>query len=35
MTYPLYIRVSFIANLDNIILEDHTSVEILDLAENE
>ena len=35
MTYPQYIRVSFIANLDNIILEDHSSVEILDLAENE
>lgn len=35
MTYPQYIRVSFIANLDNIILEDHTSIDILDLAENE
>lgn len=35
MTYPQYIRVSFIANLDNIILEDYTSVDILDLAENE
>lgn len=35
MTYPQYIRVSFIANLDNIILEDYTSTDILDLAENE
>lgn len=35
MTYPQYIRVSFIANLDNIILEDYTSIDILDLAENE
>lgn len=35
MTYPEYIRVSFIANLDNIILEDHTSIDVLDLAEAE
>ena len=35
MTYPQYIRVSFVANLDNIILEDYTSIDILDLAENE
>ena len=35
MTYPHYIRVSFIANLDNIILEDYASIDILDLAENE
>lgn len=35
MTYPKYIRVSFIANLDNIILEDFTSNDILDLAVEE
>lgn len=35
MTYPQYIRVSFIANLDNIILEDHASIDILDLAEDD
>ena len=35
MTYPQYIRVSFIANLDNIILEDYTSIDILDLAKDE
>lgn len=35
MTYPQYIRVSFIANLDNVILEDYTSIDILDLAEKE
>lgn len=35
MTYPKHIRVSFIANLDNIILEDHTSIDVLDLAEAE
>lgn len=35
MTYPQYIRVSFVANLDNIILEDYASIDILDLAENE
>lgn len=32
--YPKYIRVSFVANLDNIILEDYSSLDILDLAEN-
>lgn len=35
MTYPKCIRVSFIANLDNIILEDFTSNDILDLAVEE
>lgn len=35
MTYPQYIRVSFVANIDNIILEDYTSNDILDLAEDE
>ena len=33
LSYPKYIRVSFVANLDNIILEDFTSLEVLDLAE--
>lgn len=32
MSYPKHIRVSFVANLDNIILEDYTSTDILDLA---
>ena len=31
--FPKYIRVSFVANLDNIILENYTSLDILDLAE--
>ena len=35
MSYPKYIRVSFIANLDNITLEDFTSNDILDLAVEE
>ena len=35
MTYPEYIRVSFIGNLDNIILEDFTSNDILDLAQED
>lgn len=35
MTYPDYIRVSFVANLDNIILEEYKSIDILELAENE
>jgi len=35
ISYPTYIRVSFVANLDNIILDDHTSNDILDLAEND
>lgn len=33
LSYPKYIRVSFVANLDNIVLEDYTSLDILDLAE--
>ena len=33
MQFPKYIRVSFVANLDNIILEKYSSLEILDLAE--
>ncbi len=33
LSYPKYIRVSFVANLDNIILEDFSSLEVLDLAE--
>ena len=32
--YPKYIRVSFVANLDNIVLEDFASQDILDLAED-
>ena len=35
MNYPKYIRVSFIANLDNIILESFTSDDILDLAQED
>ena len=35
ITYPQYIRVSFVANLDNIILEDYSSNEVLDLAKDE
>lgn len=35
ISYPQYIRVSFIANLDNIILEDFTSNDILDLAQED
>jgi len=35
ITYPKYIRVSFIANLDNIILEEFSSNDILDLAEGD
>ena len=31
--FPKYIRVSFISNLDNIILEDYRSLDILDLVE--
>lgn len=31
--FPKLIRVSFVANLDNIILEDFSSVDVLDLAE--
>ena len=33
LQFPQYIRVSFVANLDNIILEKYSSLEILDLAE--
>lgn len=32
ISFPEYIRVSFISNLDNIILEEYSSVDILDLA---
>lgn len=35
VTYPNYIRVSFVANLDNIMLEDFSSNDILDLAKDE
>lgn len=35
ISYPQYIRVSFIANLDNIILENYSSNDILDLAQDE
>lgn len=35
MTYPKYIRVSFVANLDNIILENYTSNDIIDLANDD
>ena len=31
--FPNHIRVSFVSNLDNIILEDFSSLDILDLAE--
>ena len=33
LQFPKFIRVSFVANLDNIILEKYSSLEILDLAE--
>ena len=33
ISFPKYIRVSFISNLDNIILEDFRSLDVLDLAE--
>ncbi len=35
ISFPNYIRVSFISNLDNIILENYSSLDILDLAEEE
>ena len=35
ISYPQYIRVSFVANLDNIILEDYSSNDILDLAQDD
>jgi phosphoadenosine phosphosulfate reductase len=34
-SYPKHIRVSFVANLDNIILENYSSVDILDLAQED
>lgn len=34
LRFPDYIRVSFVANLDNIILEKFSSLDILDLAED-
>ena len=35
LNYPEYIRVSFVANLDNIMLEDYSSNDILDLAKDD
>lgn len=35
INYPQYIRVSFVANLDNIILESYSSNDILDLAQDD
>lgn len=35
ITYPKYIRVSFVANLDNIILQEYSSNDILDLANDD
>lgn len=35
MSYPKYIRVSFVANLDNIILADYKSNDVLDLAKDD
>lgn len=35
ITYPNYIRVSFVANIDNIILENNSSNDILDLADDD
>lgn len=35
LTYPEYIRVSFVANLDNIILGEYASIDIIDLAADE
>lgn len=35
ITYPNYIRVSFVANIDNIILENYSSNDILDLADDD
>lgn len=34
-TYPKYLRVSFVGNLDNIILEDYASNDIIDLAQED
>ena len=33
ISFPKHIRVSFVANLDNIILVDYSSDDIIDLAE--
>lgn len=33
ITFPKYIRVSFVGNLDNIILENYSSLDVLDMAE--
>lgn len=33
MNFPKYIRVSFVANLDNIVLEDFSSLDVLELAD--
>ncbi len=33
ISFPNYVRVSFISNLDNIILENYSSLDILDLSE--
>lgn len=35
ISFPKHIRVSFVGNLDNIILEDYTSNDILDLAKED
>ena len=35
INYPKHIRVSFVANLDNIILEDYSSNDILDLVQED
>ncbi|MBR4291499.1 MAG: phosphoadenosine phosphosulfate reductase family protein [Oscillospiraceae bacterium] len=35
ISYPQYIRVSFVANLDNIILENYSSNDMLDLAQDD
>ena len=35
LNYPQYIRVSFVANLDNIMLEDYSSNDIHDLAKDD
>lgn len=33
ISFPKYIRVSFVANLDNIVLEDFSSLDVLELAD--
>ena len=35
ISFPNHIRVSFISNLDNIILENYSSLDILDLVEED